>query len=52
MKSIIFLLSIISVTSFAQVDFNHYKTLKCHGELPLIFTASLESQVEEHEKNY
>lgn len=49
MKSIIYLLSIISLTSLGQVDFNHYKSLKCHGELPSIFITSLESQVEKEE---
>lgn len=50
MKSLLFLLSLVSITSFGQVDFDHYKPLKCHGELPSIFTTSLKSQVKTQEK--
>ena len=50
MKILFFLLSLSVLTSFAQIDFNHYKTLKCDGELPLIFTTSLKNQVKDQEE--
>jgi hypothetical protein len=50
MKNLFFLLSIISLTTFGQIDFDHYKSLKCHGELPSIFTTSLKNQVKQQEE--
>ena len=50
MKQLVFLFLFSSLFSFSQNDFNHYQTLKCEGELPKIFTVSLEEQVKQHQE--